>query len=243
MATLFLGIFTSVNAQDIKKVRIGFKISPNFAWTHIMEGRMQSNGMGLGFSYGLMADFNIAKNPNYWLATEFIITSQPSSIKSQDPLHNSNIAPFNFTNVNFDYKLQYLQIPITLKLKTNEIGNLTYWGQFGFGPAVLIQNKVHTTATENYNANGSSNYSPNSSKNDQLDFDGDPNNNNKGAYKDNVSPVRLPLILGAGVEGKISGNTSFVAGLRFDNAFTDLFLDKVVKGRNNYLGIQLGIFF
>lgn len=242
------GLGSEANAADPvtggspKSVRIGFKASPNFCTTHIMEGNMKNNGLGLGFSYGIMADINIAKNPAYWFGTELIISSMPVSVKSTDTLYNGNVAPgAAFTNAKFDYRLQYIQIPLTIKLKTGEIGRLSYYGQFGLAPSVLIQNKLTTSADQPFYAKGSSNHSPNSASNDALDFPG--NTSGVGAFRDNVSFVRLPLIIGLGIEGKISGSTSYIAGLRWDNAFTDLFRDSKVKGRNNYLGVQLGIFF
>jgi hypothetical protein len=248
LTAIFFGVSffsaKTATAQDNRNVAIGFKVSPNFTWTRIMEGAMENNGMGLGFSYGLMADINIAKNPNYWFSTEFIVTSAPTKINSTDtvlwskPISTGGI-PYN--DVNFSYNLQYIQIPLTLKLKTNEIGNFKYWGQFGVAPSFLIQQKIKTVADPGIYSGGSKSHNPNSGSNDNYDFKGDVNQN--GSFQDDVRVARLPLVLGAGIESKISGRTTFVAGLRFDNAFSDLFVDEKVDGRNNYLGIQLGIFF
>lgn len=208
-----------------------------------MDGAMENNGLGLGFSYGMMADINIANNPNYWLSTELLVTSFPGKIKAADTLWSdlSNKNPMTpYTGVTFDYKLQYLQLPVSLKLKTNEIGKFVWWGQFGLAPSILIRNRVTTKTTPSFYAKGTTSHNPNSDGNDAFDFNG---NSGNGIFEDNVVPLRLPMILGAGFEARISGKTSFVAGLRFDNAFTDLFWDKNVDGRNNYLGIQLGLFF
>ena len=51
------------------------------------------------------------------------------------------------------------------------------------------------------------------------------------------------MILGAGIEYRVSGNTSFYAGLRFNNGFSDIANDKKAKVINNVLGLELGIFF
>ncbi|MBS3914758.1 MAG: PorT family protein [Bacteroidetes bacterium] len=225
---------------ELRKARFGFKISPNFNWIKVMEGRMKSNGTGLGISYGIMADFNIGGNASYWLGTELIVSTTPGKIAAMDTLYNSNVPGQPFTKAEFDYKLQYVQLPITLKLKTNEIGNFVYWGQFGISPGFLIQNKVTTNTVEKFYEDGTTSHSPNSNSNDALDFDG---NGKKGAFEDNIIALRASMILGAGVEFQISGKTTASLGLRFDNGITDLFWDKGVKGRNNYLGIQAGIYF
>jgi hypothetical protein len=240
----------TVNAQDNRKVAIGFKLSPNFAWTRMMEGPMENNGLGLGFSYGLMGDINIANNPNYWLSTEVLITSSPSKISANDTLWAGPRAGGNyFRNVSFNYNLQYLQIPIALKLKTNEIGNFKYWIQTGIAPAVLMQQKLKTTADQNIYGNGVQSHNPNLEGNNKYDFYGDEGNpgqgefDGKGAFQDNVRKTRISLILGLGIETKISGKTMLSAGLRFDNAFSDVFVDDAVDGRNNFLGIHMGVLF
>ncbi|MFN5250945.1 MAG: porin family protein [Bacteroidia bacterium] len=248
-ALLLSGITNNANAQmpaaadnTLKTVRFGFKASPNFSWVRIMEGRVKSNGAGLGISYGLMGDFNIGGNPNYWLSTEAIVTSFPSKIASMDTLHNTtNSLTQTYTNAEFNYKLQYIQIPVTLKLRTSEIGNLMYWGQFGLSPSFMIQNRVTTSTNEAFYRSGTNSHSPNSASNDDLDFNGDANGN--GAFQDNVVPLRMSMVLGVGVEFRISGKTTATLGLRFDNGFTNLFWDDAVKGRNNYLGLNAGVFF
>jgi len=245
LCALFCGItfMHTVNAQDNRKVAIGFKVSPNFAWTRIMEGPMENNGLGLGFSYGLMGDINIANNPNYWLSTEFIVTSTPSKIYTNDTLWSDKNGVIH-RNTNFNYNLQYIQVPITLKLKTNEIGKFKYWGQFGVSPAFLMQQKLKTASTPSIYGNGTQSHNPNLDANDKYDFKGDAGSfTGNGVFQDDVRKARMSLIIGAGIETKISGKTMFSAGLRFDNAFSDVFTDDAVDGRNNFLGIQLGVFF
>ncbi|WP_448635952.1 hypothetical protein [Pedobacter panaciterrae] len=51
------------------------------------------------------------------------------------------------------------------------------------------------------------------------------------------------LILGAGAEFDLSGNTSIAAGLTYNNGFTDITTDKNNNIRNHYLGINFGVFF
>ena len=51
------------------------------------------------------------------------------------------------------------------------------------------------------------------------------------------------MIIGAGVEYHLSGSMNLVAGLKFDNGFTDIFADARVNGRNNFLSLQVGLTF
>src|SRR5688500_6543177 len=77
----------------LRKARFGCKGSTNVAWVKVVEGRVKANGMGLGVSYGIMADFNIAGNASYWLGTELIVTSFPGKIAAMDTLYNRSTIP------------------------------------------------------------------------------------------------------------------------------------------------------
>ena len=236
---LGFGVFPNMlsgQQNSSRKVVIGFKAGPNLCWVNMLEGNLKNKGMKPAFSYGLMGDVMIGKNPNYWLGTELLISSFPVSVSATDTLYNSKLP---YANAVFNYKLQYIQLPVTLKLKTGEIGRLTYWGQFGFAPSVMIRNKVTTLSNPDIYDGKANSHTPNSSANDIYDFTGTSPN----TFEDNVLTLRASMIMGAGIEAKISGRSSFVAGLRFDNGFTDLFWDKKADGRNNYLGLQLGILF
>jgi hypothetical protein len=106
------------------------------------------------------------------------------------------------------------------------------------GTGILIGNKVKTTAqTVNAGNPGfptNESYIPNASDNDNIDFVN---------YQDNINALRASMILGAGIEYRLSGNTSFYTGLRFNNGFTDILNDKKNKAINNVLGLEIGFFF
>ncbi len=240
-----LGCFSTIKAQNTsengdRSTRIGFKFSPNFCWTKINVGNFTNEGAALGLSYGIMADFHF--KPEYALSTELLVTSVTTKIQSNDTLYNSSItgSPVPYASPSFKYNLQYLQIPIMLKMKTKEIGNMKYWVQFGLAPGFLIGSKASTKTSPTLYASGSQSHQPNADANNKFDFAGD---NGKGIYLDNVSVIRMPLAIGLGVEYNISGNTSLVAGIRFDNSFVDYLRDENVEARSNFLALHIGVFF
>ncbi len=245
LAGFFSILLSSAAAQtsDIQKVRIGLKFNPVFNWVKVMEGTMENNGVPMSVGYGVMMDFNIAKNPNYWLSTEFNVTTFSNKLKSSTQLFiNNNGTEREFNDVELHYKSQMIQVPITLKLKSNEIGNASYFGQFGFVPGVAYSNTLKTTAKEQFYAQGVNSHTPNSSSNDDLDFNGQENTG-ENAFEDNILPIRFGMLIGLGAEFKISGKTTAMAALQFNNGIVDQFLDNRLKGRTNYLGLNLGVFF
>jgi opacity protein-like surface antigen len=243
---LFTGIisaaaFNFASAQESKSFSFGFKVSPNFAWVKVQEGPMTNNGLGLGFTYGVTADFMLLKNQNYWLSTELDVTSLPSKVQHTGVLAiGTNKLPYN--NVNFNYSNQYLQIPVSIKFKTDDLGGMKYYMQFGLGMSFAMQKKVETISDPSiYGNSGLTSHDPNNTANSIYDFDG--NGTTSESFLDDINTFRGSMIIGAGVEYHLSGNMNMVAGLKFDNGFTDIFADARVNGRNNFLSLQVGLTF
>lgn len=230
LMSLFL--FTSVlKAQDDRDFRFGFKVSPAINWVKVKDGRMNSGATGLGFAYGLMGDFRLSEN--YAISTEFLITTFKSNVKSKPGDTFTRDNDFRtYSNLDYHYSLKYIQIPIAIKFKTKEIGAITYWGQFGIIPSFSIGNTVVSSAAPAFGLDEK--YNPNVNDNNKYDFK---------TYEDNVNALRVAMLIGAGIEYRISGNTSITAGLRFDNGFTDFLNNKKVNAINNGLGLHLGVFF
>ena len=130
------------------------------------------------------------------------------------------------------YKLRYVEIPLLLKLKTNQIGPITYFGQFGFDLAVLWK------ATANDNVTGVT------TSNTDIDISKD------------VNFIRLALNVGLGLEYNLAGTTSLVISLNYDNGFTNalkknsetLYAKKfntpfAQNAVFNYIGLNIGVLF
>jgi hypothetical protein len=261
-ATLLFAGFANLTAQTAPSVKMGLRVSPNFSWINIQKGSMSNDGLGLGFSYGVTADFAMFKSTNYWLATELSVSTIPVLAKSNTDLKRvvpqqgstgkTDTLTYRAGNVNFKYNCQYLQIPLSVKMKTDEIGNMKYYFQFGLAPSFMMKKKLSTTILEAdgiYPANtGITSHDPNSKDDDGYQFGGivlrgTGRNETQFSFEDNIATFRFPVIMGVGVEYKLTGNTMFTAGLRFDNAINNFFKDPNITGKSNLLAIQAGILF
>ena len=263
-ATLLFAGFANLTAQTAPNVKMGLRVSPNFSWINIQKGSMSNDGLGLGFSYGVTADFAMFKSTNYWLATELSVSTIPVLAKSNTELRNvrtifnaggvkrDTTYMYKGGQVHFKYNTQYLQIPLSIKMKTDEIGNMKYYFQFGLAPSFMMKSKLSTTITDGdgiYPTNkGITFHDPNSPDDDVYQFTGteipsSPSGEKEYVFKDNIASFRFPVIMGVGVEYKLTGNTMFTAGLRFDNAINNFFKDPTITGKSNLLAIQAGILF
>lgn len=224
MKRLFIGllmlfttgtVFAQYGTEPYYGFRLGLTAHPTIGWAK-PEGA-KSNGVNLGFSYGLIGDFNFAEN--YSFSTGFTITTINGKTTEIDPrpYHDSQQFP-NPTPYDLKYMLQYVEIPLTVKLKTEKIGMVRWYGQFG------LSNDFMIGARQDVSING------------RTLFD-------NTRIKKDINFYRAGLIIGAGLEYDIARNTSVTTGLTFNNGFTDITDDKSRSVKNHFIGINFGVFF
>lgn len=178
--------------------QLGLQVSPNFSWIKPDSDGTESDGIKFGFNYGLIGDFNIADN--YAVSTGLFLTNYGGKINYPDIQEVGGIGALQ-GRTEADIRTKYIEIPLTLKLKTNEIGYMKYFGQFGFGFGYNFE----STADTKFNSPGGSTISE-----EDVDFD------------DEINSLRVGLIVGLGAEYNLSGNTSLLFGVTFNNGFTNI---------------------
>ncbi|WP_113654410.1 porin family protein [Pedobacter namyangjuensis] len=206
-------IFTAnVYGQEVfSGFRLGLTAHPTLGFIKAENGK--SDGVSLGFSYGLIGDFNFAEN--YSFATGLTITTING--KSTE----INALPYHVTGANtaydLKYKMQYIEVPLTVKLKTNKIGDVRWYGQFGLSNDFKIGARQDASVGNNMIAD-------------------DVNSSDWTRF------YRAGLIIGGGAEYDIDEKTSIMAGLSLNNGFTNISTNKN-SVRNHYVGINIGVFF
>lgn len=208
--------------------QLGLQFSPTIGWIKPDVEDVENAGTTIGFTGGLVGDFNISDN--YAFSTGIFISNTGGNLTNTytDSLLSQEI------EANQDIRLKYIEVPLTLKLKTNQIGYLTYFGQFGFSAGF----NYDATADYNYEANP-----PIASLEEKENVD----------INEQINLIRMALIVGLGAEYNLSGNTSLVMGVTFNNGFTNIFNDKKMSFRNdtgddaravnNYFTLNLGVLF
>lgn len=221
LAGLLLFPVLITNAQDdFRKFRFGLKASPNVGWFKPDTKGFESEGAKINFSYGLMTEFGLGNN--YSLATGLEVTTLGGKLSFPDSTFyyvDDIVDTANrFILMERTYKVQYIDLPILLKMKTNEIGYLTYFGQFGFNFG------FRTKATaDDYGR------FPSTAKEAELE----DNNINKDA-----NLMRIGLNIGAGAEYNLSGKTSLLFSVNYNNGFTNA-LKKNSSSLKNAAGAEL----
>ena len=121
---LLLAFVVALNlAHGQTDFRFGLTASPLMSWNNADAQTIDSDGSNLGFQYGILADLNFEER--YAFSTGILITHSGGSI----------VSDLDTSFVTLDQNLQYIEVPVTLKLKTSQVGYLSYYGQFGFTPS------------------------------------------------------------------------------------------------------------
>jgi len=242
MKNLFLtlvcfGVFLGAVAQDDpvvgpktrKKFKIGFNLSPAVDF-------FQPNTEGVGldkarakFGYGMMAEYAFTNNYAIALGLEHKMAGASLDYRDADVRYFDQTEQQEYQLAARTFRYDYVNLPITLKLMTNEIGYFTYFGQFGADISILAASKSRDerqtvdTATvdgvfeESFGALAK-----------ESDFGGN--------YKETMF-VNVKLRIGAGFEWNFSGNTSLVVSVSYHNGFIDLMRDPKDEKVNNEEGL------
>lgn len=211
-------------------VRFGIKVAPNMSWLRSDTKGLESDGSKIGFTFGLVTEFPIGAQGNYRFGTGLFLNNVGGKITT----------PFTYTeNGNeltkglvSDLKLRYVEIPLTMKLMTKEIGYMRYYGQIGFGAAFNVRAKADFEQ-QITDANGVV-----TGFETLVDED----------VKDFTQPFRASLIIGAGLEYTFSGSTTLQAGVNYNNGLTNISKDRKVGDKNakvlqDYVELNLAVFF
>lgn len=178
------------------KMRMGFTFSPSLSWmTTNNEGQGYSgNGSYFGFNYGIITDFRLMGSDNYFLHSGF----QLNHLKAGQtyPGFTEEDDSYSTSQVISEYNIQNIKVPLSFKMRTDEIGYNKYWIEFG------------SSLEFNFKATEDREYT-------DLGF-----TETKINVSDQVNLFNAFLVVGGGVERYISGNTSVQFGLTYHNGLT-----------------------
>lgn len=168
-----------------KNMSFGLVFNPNMSFLSYGDSDRFDGKSQIGYAYGLVADFGFARN--YYFSTGLTINTLFSERKTGLTAAESNDPTLLLSRA---YRLQYAEVPLSIKLKTNE-GNLgRFYGQFGFTAGVKVSGKEKIDNSGKYT----------------------------GLSGDDV--FRLGLLIGAGGEWRLTNSLSALTGIAYNNGFT-----------------------
>lgn len=198
-------------AQDFQEWKIAPRVSPGLAWMKPDSKFITNEGNVFRFGFGLMVDKHFTENYAIGTGLEVSRFGGKLSFKETGRVGGQDLV----WQTNREYDLRYVEIPLTLKLRTNEIGYITYWGQFGVVAGLNIRAKSNDEIDYElvkYTTETSTGWQ----KTDLPSVSSEDND-----IKDDIQIFRVGLLIAGGIEYGLSGNTSLVAGVTYNNGFTN----------------------
>ncbi len=227
---------TTLSAQE--DVRFGFQFSPSFSWMSTDVTRINRTGTNLGMKLGMIGEFYFRENYaiSSGIGFHFNAGGQLLYENAGRYWENSDLpgGPVVLeAGQKLKYSLQFVEIPLGLKMRTREFGYLRYYIQ----PELLL------------------------GFNTQARGEIPGNEDEKFDIKKDVNLLNLAWGIGGGIEYNISESTALIAGLGFQSGFADLTRDKgnfylpnnatdpndfredKSKGKVNVIVLRLGVMF
>lgn len=216
---------TAVEAQT-KQWKIALHVDPNVSWLKPDNKNLTAGDNKLNFGFGVSIDKMFTDN--YAIGTGFNLINTGGQLSYFDERITGD-GQRTIASMNRTYMLKYAEVPITLKLRTNEIGYITYWAQVGVGLGINIKAKSDDVIDYKKLENGAN---PDSLRWTDATLVTDESIEDEDIGKD-ISIFRSSLIIAGGIEYNLSGDASIVAGVCLNNAFSNVLKGKGVSATNN----------
>jgi len=207
---LALGGSMEGNAQA-QGFRMGLALDPNVAWMNSRDFEHSADGGQAHFGYQFMADILFAET--YAFGTGLHVFRTGSEVQYWEPTTDSTLS-----HVTRSFNNQYVELPLTFKLRTKEIGYTTYYGKFGGGVGLNTRREADEVRYVGFERNGevwSPVDNPVVPMEDQISGDF-------------ASLFRASMIVGLGFERRIAGTTALMVGLTYNNSLFSTHKDQTV---------------
>lgn len=224
---------TPTGSKIPPKFRMGLSASPVFSWynPNADESFAEPDGPRFNIKYGLHMDFRLGQSMNYYFSTGLFVLNTGGSITH--PFYGEDGGVGTQT---FDHRANYLNIPLTMMMRTNEIGYMTYFARVGFDAGLNINTSYDRTV----------NIGSTTNKEEVVD----------GPDYSNL--FRAGLHIEGGLEYNLTGNTNLFFSVEWNNGLNNVFTKdyrvrrnmvetqedgRRIKANNNAIILNVGIYF
>lgn len=220
LSILLVFVFSVSFVRSQEKFSGGIYVSPQISWFKPDNKQVQKEKGRIGFGFGLSSD--IALTNAFSLNIGLGFNNVGGSLKYLDSIPKIETVDTTYTQISTNtvlkYKLQYIEIPISIKGKTKEIGYVSYFLKFGISPLIRYKAKADITVDSNDD------------------------------FKKEVRAVSFAYHIGGGITYSLKGDTKLLIEVIFKNGLSDIekiknYKNKDYKNILNILEIRAGIIF
>ncbi len=217
MRKYFIALFfiISVFSLSAQGVRFSFLASPQFSWFSPDTKNIENNGIKTGSRIGLQIDNYFAQH--YAFSTGIFLNSAGGKLRF---LEDTRIKFREATDTvssggDIIYRLDYVTVPMGLKLTTREIGYSTFYIHLGANADVRFKAKADLPASSL----------------------------SRETLGNEINLFAFSYYLGAGIKYSIGGQTALIGGITYYGGLTDVLSNTNLTAVNNSITIEIGILF
>ncbi len=216
LITLALLLLIGVSGFSQKKLELSLSASPTLNWMSPGAKEVQNKNSTFGYEFGVNADIFLDADARYALATGLLIVNSGGELTFNTSdnfvFGGETFAP----GTSIHMRIDYLEVPLALKLRTKQFYRWTYWGLFG------LSNMV------NVGAKGES-------SDGLLD---------KADINDEVKLFNMSLNIGAGAEYDLGERNALLLGIVYKGGLFDMTKQAIgAKTTVNSVSFKLGLVF
>ncbi|MEM0994440.1 MAG: porin family protein [Bacteroidota bacterium] len=215
---VFLLTTMAAFCQASYNIRFGLQLSPTFSWMQSEASNINRNGVNIGLKLAMLGEYYFAENYAVTSGLGFAFNHGGTLRYDQEATNYWNNGA-ELQRADLKYSVQYIEIPVGLKMRTREFGYLRYYGEPYIAFSFRSQSRGDIKGT------------------DRNDID----------IKEFVNPIAMSWGIGIGAEYSISESTSLIGGLYLQNMFTDMTKDVELGDNSNSnldgLVLRLGVLF
>jgi len=223
MKNILLGLFIIISIAQVSAQKYGGGLEGGlvYSWLSTDSKKASTDGGRFSFVYGMFMDKNVAENFSF--STGINILETGGTIKYNESIKLNTIDGLYTLSEGSKvfYKLRYLELPVSIKGKTKEIGYITYFAKVGASPMFAIKSRANVDGTvidENAKA---------------IEDKNDMN------IKDDINWFNIGFHVGGGMEYSLGGTTSVIAEIQYTNNFLDITKDN--EDYNNKVSVTDGM--
>lgn len=129
---VFLLLTGYAAAQSTGDTRFTFVLSPQISWIKSDMDKVDNGGSKMGYNFGLLVDYFFGDN--YAITSGLTINTTGGKLEY---LSSGN----NTVEARQRYNLRYIEIPMGLKLRSEDLKRMNIYGRFGLSPQLNIMAK------------------------------------------------------------------------------------------------------
>jgi hypothetical protein len=198
-----------------QKFSFSIVADPQVTWLRTELEEVKNDGAVFGINGGVVFDRYFTDNYAFSTGISLWQTGGKLLFTQGEDIHTRSGVETVDTNSSVTYRLQYLTIPFSLKLCSNEIGYISFFAHVGINNHISVGKSAYVPSTDNIRV----------------------------GIPDEINIYSMSYFFGGGCQYSLGGNTALLGGLYFTSGFWDIMSSDNYRATLNAVSLRLGIRF